>query len=139
MKVAIEKVDHFDLGDLNVSMSLTDIGIMEFCLKVSSMIYRGTVDGKVICIWGLVPSSLLSDRAYLWLYTTKEVEEHQFIFVRHSQRMIEEMLKQFDIIVGHAHIDAPRSIRWLKWLGATFSEPDGKRIPFVIRKKNGSN
>ena len=45
------------------------------------------------------------------------------------------VLEQFKSIVGVVLMGNKRSIRWLKWLGAEFGEPNGKLIPFTIRKK----
>ncbi len=86
-------------------------------------------------MWGLIPPTLMSNQAYLWLYTTDLVKEHQFLFVRYSQRMVEKLLEHYESIVGHVQVDAPRSRQWLKWLGAEFGNPKGSNIPFVIRKR----
>lgn len=137
MIVNIDRVDKIKVTDLGVPMSVEDLSLMAFCLRVSAYLWEGKVDGKIACIWGLVPPTILSDTAYLWLYTTSVVDEHKFTFVRHSQRVLEVMLKEFSTIVGHCHVDASRSIQWLKWLGAEFGHPNGKLIPFTIRKKNG--
>lgn len=98
----------------------------------------GLVDGKVACIWGLIPPTLLSQTAYLWLLTTDIIAENKFLFIRHSQRYIEEALKQYPEIIGDTVISNTPAIRWLKWLGAEFGESSGLRLPFVIKaKKNG--
>ena len=93
-------------------------------------------DGKVLCFWGLIPPTLLSDQAYLWLYTTEHMQGHIFSLVRHSQRAVEEMLKDYPIIVGHGVIGNDRSLRWLRWLGAQFGEPQGQLLPFEIRAES---
>ena len=94
-------------------------------------------DGKVAGFWGIVLPTLISDRAYLWLYTTPALDDHQFVFVRQSQIWIKETLKEFPLIVGHAFAARTKSIRWLKWLGAKFLQPEGRLIPFEIRAHNG--
>lgn len=107
------------------------------CLDMSDFIWVGKIDGEVACIWGIVLPSFLSDQAYLWLHTTEAVDEHQFLVVRYSQRMIEEIHKKYPEIVGHCDVLAERSIRWVKWLGGVFGQPEGRRIPFCIRRKDG--
>lgn len=118
---------------LRQRMSCADAETMLRALRRSANIWIGRVDGAVACIWGLIPPCLISNQAYLWLYTTELVESHTFVFVRASQRMVEEMLKEYPTLVGHVHVDNPRAAKWLRWLGASFQEPDGKRIPFQIR------
>lgn len=104
------------------------------CLMMSTASWTGLVDGEVACIWGVIPPTIISNRAYLWLLTTELVQEHQFLFVRHSQRVIETMLEEYDLITGHVKAGEDRSMRWLKWLGAKFGEPQGMLIPFGIVK-----
>lgn len=92
--------------------------------------------GEFGCAWGLIPPTILSETAYLWLYHIEEVvTENQFVFVRKSQRMVEEMLEEYPRITGYCQTSKPSSIRWLRWLGASFGEPGEKVVPFVIRKK----
>ncbi len=101
-------------------LSVEEMEVLEQYLTFSAKLYIGSVDGKMCCAWGVVPPSLMSDRAYLWLFSTDVVEQYKFLFVRNSQK-------------------ATRSIRWLKWLGAKFGEPTkGKEAwfrPFEIRKR----
>lgn len=99
----------------------------------SSRCWIGRDGDQILCFLGVIPPTLLSDRAYLWLYTTEHLREHVFIFVRYSQRVIAEILEQYPIIVGHAALGSDRSIRWLRWLGAEFGHPEGNYLPFEIR------
>lgn len=109
--------------------------ILEFCQEMSAESWSGYVDGKLICCWGLIPPSILSNQAYLWMHSTPAVREHRFLLVRHSQRVVENALLRYEIIVGHCRCSAVDSIRWLKWLGATFDGIDADFRPFVIRRK----
>jgi hypothetical protein len=107
---------------------------MDYCMVMSTHIWVGLIDDRLACIWGLIPPTLMSNQAYLWLYTTDVIKEHQFILVRHSQLVMEEILKEYPSVCGHAIIGNHKAIRWLKWLGAKFGEPQGKGIPFRIRR-----
>lgn len=118
-----------------LSLDTKSAEILEFCQGMSAECWSGYIAGKLVCCWGLIPPSLLSNQAYLWMHTTPAVRGNQFLFVRHSQRIMEVMLAQYPRIVGHCEVSAEDSIRWLRWLGATFDEPTGQHIPFVIRKK----
>jgi len=111
--------------------------IMDTCLRATGTAYCGKIDGEVACIWGLVPPTIMSSQAYIWLYTTEVADEHTFILVRYSQHMIQRMLEEFEALTGHCKAGDDRAIRWMKWLGAEFEKPQGKLVPFVIRRKNG--
>jgi hypothetical protein len=137
MMVNIEQTDGWRLASLikPVGISVHDIAALRCCLLMSQTTYHATVDGKGACIWGLVPPTLLSERAYLWLFTTDVANEHQFLLARHSQIIVQKMLEEYPILTGHCHIIDARAQRWLKWLGAEFGFPQDQRIPFTIRKK----
>jgi hypothetical protein len=105
------------------------------CLLMSASLSAGFVDEDLVCIWGLIPPTLLSERAYIWLYTTPALEGNEFVFVRNSQRIIAKALEHFPSIHGHVHANNTQARKWIKWLGASFKEREGDLIPFVIRKK----
>lgn len=125
----------YDLISAEVLDTLTEAGqeIMNRSLQNSSDVWVWTVDNHIHGFWGLIPPSLLSNRAYIWLYTLPSMTEHQFAFVRHSQIAVKKLLEQYPVIVGHCAKSADKSQRWLRWLGATFGEPDGNLIPFEIK------
>jgi len=118
----------------NLGQEVLEQRAMDFCLLMSTQIWAGFVDGEPICVYGVIPPSLMSNQAYLWLYTTGLLKEHQFVLIRHSQMVIEDVLKQYSSIVGHAVLGADKSIRWLKWLGAKFGHPQGNALPFRIER-----
>jgi hypothetical protein len=118
-------------------MSLEDVQTFFGVFRGTTQYLVGFADDDLVCIWGLAPPTLASDQAYLWLYTTPALKGHEFVFVRHSQRAVEEMLKTFSSIIGHCVVGADSSIRWLRWLGAEFGYPSKGLIPFVIRSQIG--
>jgi hypothetical protein len=132
----IRRVSNSEAADLVKLISFDEEGqqTMDFCLLMSTIIWAMFIEGKLACIWGIIPPTLMSYQAYLWLYTTDVIKEHQFCLVRHSQRAIEEILEEFPSIVGHAAIGSSKSIRWLRWLGAEFGYPQGTVIPFRIER-----
>lgn len=106
---------------------------MHRAIMNSTHLWLGIDEGQVLAIWGLIPPTLMSDSAYLWLFTTKHLRQHSFILVRHSQRLVQQMLLDYPLIHGHGHVGARRSLRWLRWLGAEFDEPQGEFLPFTIK------
>lgn len=130
------QVRHLISTSRDVSLKDGEMEIFDRCMLSSTSIWAGlTPKRQLACVWGLIPPSLLSDRAYLWLYTTDLVKDHEFIFVRNSQLAIEEMLKLYPVLVGHVKIGNDEALRWLRWLGAKFSDPADGAIPFTIRRE----
>jgi hypothetical protein len=132
----IKQVSTNRARDLLSEFTFDDFGwqTMDFCLLMSTDIWAGFINDKLACIWGIIPPTLMSYQAYLWLYTTDTIKGHEFVLVRHSQLVIDELLEVYPSIVGHATMGSDKSIRWLKWLGATFGPPQGTNVPFRISK-----
>jgi hypothetical protein len=138
MTVSISRLTTDEIQELisqkiGPTLTVSDLAKFKRAMLGTTCVWGGALDGDIRCIWGLVPPTLISEEAYLWLHVIEPVGDHEFVFVRHSQRAIEEALKRFPTIVGHCEVGADRSIRWIKWLGGVFGEPDGKFIPFVIK------
>lgn len=139
--VEIASLPDFDISEVLYRSPVANLPgaeeILLECATRSVEVRYGFVDGKVACVWGLIPPTLLSSTAYLWLLTTDIIAEHKFLFIRHSQRYIEEALKEFPTIIGDCLIDNRPAKRWLEWLGAEFGPPILGRFPFTIRAKHG--
>ncbi len=137
--IAITKSKNFDTHDVIRRSNVKHIpgaeGVLRDCMYRSVEVRVGMLDGVIACAWGLIPPTILSDTAWLWLIATDIVAEHKFLFVRHSQRYIEEALKEYPNIIGNTEVVNHSARRWLRWLGAEFGEPEGKMIPFIIKAK----
>lgn len=141
--ITIERNQGLDIRAVLARSPAADVpdalGVMNEWVYRSTEIYYGLVDRKVACVWGFIQPTVLSQTAYLWLLTTNIAAEHKFLLVRHSQLFIEEALETWPTIIGNCAVDDAKAIRWIKWLGGRFGEPDGKWLPFTIRrsKMNG--
>jgi hypothetical protein len=91
------------------------------------------IKGEVAAVYGMIAPTLLSERAYIWLLVTDTIDHNKFVFVRHSQLVIERMLQIYEVLEGETHIDDKRAMRWMKWLGAQYhGSHRGLLVPFTI-------
>ena len=134
--VEIRRIDANEAARLTKDMTLDKAGIqtMDFCLLMSTIMWAGFIRGELACIWGVIPPSLMSDQAYAWLNTTEVLKGHEFIFVRHSQMVFDELLEEYPSVVGHVVIGSDKAYRWLRWLGAEFGPPQGMVGPYRITR-----
>jgi hypothetical protein len=110
--------------------------VMDRCIRSSLNVWVGLYEDEVHCVWGVIPPTILSDRAYLWLYTDEEkVSEHQFVFIRRSQIAVKRLLEEYKVLYGTTDATSKKTIRWLKWLGAEFIPSGDRALEFVIRRK----
>lgn len=121
-----------------VKAEVSDAGdnkLVRRCIFTSAYAFTGWVDDEVACIVGIISPTVLSNQAYLWLHCTPLIEQHKFLFIRHSLRWLERAKEEFPVITGHTVISNISGIRWLRrHLGAEFGEPDGNLVPFQIRR-----
>ena len=136
MSVVVQQVSKTQLRQAVSNLSAPDLVKFDDFIQTTQHLYAGYHDGNLVCVWGLMVPTLLSD-AYIWLYVTPAIDGNEFLFIRHSQRMVERMLEEHGRIIGHTEMKNTRAIRWLKWLGAVFGEPTGQLVPFTIRGKRG--
>lgn len=106
----------------------------------SNLTWVGRIDKKIVCLYGLMGQCFLANSAYIWMLHTKAVEDNKFLFIRHSQLVIQEALKIYSELQGHVKTDNISGQRWLKWLGAQFTHSclaEDTIMPFVIGKEHG--
>lgn len=133
----LAKAEVEELISQKIAPKLGSDGLVSFqrAMLSTTVMWGGKVNGEIRCLWGLIPPTLLSHEAYMWLYIIEPVAEYEFLFVRYSQKAMKLALSRFPRIVGHCEVGNDRAIRWLRWLGAVFHEPNGKLVPFSIRRK----
>lgn len=138
MTPIIRRTDANEAWDLIFPVYLSMLSVVEQetmrrSMQNSSHLWIAEAEGRVYALLGTIPPTLLSDTAYLWLYTTPDFASRARHFARISRRMIAEALGIYPSLWGHCIASAPRSIRWLRWLGADFHPPQGRAIPFELK------
>jgi hypothetical protein len=91
-------------------------------MRRSTRSFAGLIDDRMACLWGIKAGTLLGDSAELWLLTTKLVEDCPFIFVRHSQMVLQIILGEYSRVYGYVLEENEQSIRWLQWLGCKLTK-----------------
>jgi hypothetical protein len=141
MTVEIHKNAAVDIAEVIRNSPVRDDpdanAVLSGYMASSSETWVGFWNTEIACICGLIPPSILSNRAYLWMINTDLVDKHQFLFVRHSQMWLGELLDRYESIHGHCQVANTKGLKWLSWLGARFDEPIGGCLPFQIRRKDG--
>lgn len=140
MSVVIHKNDAVDVFDLiarsPVRANPDAHAILCSSIASSDSLWVAYHEGDVACIMGIHDvGTLISGKCYLWMLHTDLIEQHKFLFIRHSQMWVRELLEHFPEIHGHVMTGNDDGKRWLGWLGATFGHSDGRKQDFVIQRK----
>lgn len=80
-------------------------------------------DGRIICMAGVVPLSLIGSTGVPWLLGSPLVARHRRAFMLETRRMVAHWLMMFGVLRNVVDDDYAAAHRWLRWLGFEISEP----------------
>lgn len=75
-------------------------------------------DGKPVAMFGLMSTTLLGNRAWIWLLGTNELATIKKTFCKLSRKVVEQFLNQYPILTAQVDSRYEATHRWLEWLGA---------------------
>lgn len=77
---------------------------------------------KPLCVLGL---SLVDseNRRAVWLLGVDDMKSYKKEFLCYGYLVLTYWFSEFGAMYNYISVDNDKSIRWLKWLGASFSEP----------------
>lgn len=85
--------------------------------------FVGTKGGKVALIFG-VAAPIFKDTASVWALGTDVSNEAPVSMVKIGRAIVQDFLSRYPRLENYCAADYEKSIRWLKKLGFTISEPE---------------
>lgn len=92
-------------------------------VKASHRARAWRVEGEVVCLFGVAPTSRLTGTGTVWLLGTPAVEAHQVAFLRASRPTLGEVIRGYRHLYNYVDARNTTAIRWLRWLGFTIHDP----------------
>jgi hypothetical protein len=99
--------------------------------------------GEPIAMFGVTSMGKHDDQAGVaWLLGTDKIKTTQTAFLRLSRKVFKMLLSLCPVLYNFVDVRHKRSIEWLKWCGAAFSEPTEygvEKMPFrlfLIRRES---
>lgn len=80
-------------------------------------------DGRIVCMAGVAPLSLIGATGVPWLLGSDLVLAHRRAFMVETRRTIGRWLTLFPMLRNVVDARYAAAIRWLGWLGFTIGEP----------------
>lgn len=87
-------------------------------LKASPDAQVATVDGEVICMFGVAPTLEL-DVGIPWLLGTPRIKEFSTEFLKRNKPVLSGISSGYKLLVNYVWSRNTEHIRWLQWLGFT--------------------
>jgi hypothetical protein len=78
-----------------------------------------TKDDKVMAIFGAGEG----DEPFIWMLGTNQVDRYAKDFLKHCRKWVWSLAGYYGEVSNWIHADNLVCIKWLKWCGAEFSEP----------------
>jgi hypothetical protein len=120
-----------DRAELWAVGCVTPLDCMFHGLEHSKKAWTGLIDGVPVCMFGVVPASILGNVGRPWMVGTKHLDAHPFVFLRRCRGCLKEMRESFDILENFVDVRNKRAIEWLVWLGFDIWMPAEKIGPFA--------
>lgn len=82
--------------------------------------------GYPLCVFGIIPNTIgeeVYDGNIIWCLGTKRLIKHKTAFVHWASEIISWWKREFGVLFNFISVDNDKSIKWLRTLGAEFSEP----------------
>lgn len=93
-------------------------------MKRSSESFTLVHKEKIVGMLGLVPDSLISERATVWLLTTNEIYSMWIRFLKISKPIIEGLQAKYPVLYNFVDSRNEQCLRWLRWCGAKVYPPE---------------
>lgn len=94
-----------------------------FSLRKSSHAWTAMIDGVPEVMFGVGDLNVLAGVGAPWLLGTDAVERHYVAFLRCSVGFRDQLLQRYSTLRNFVDVRNRASIRWLRWLGFTLSDP----------------
>lgn len=99
------------------------VAALVFSLRKSSNAWTAIVNGRPEVMFGVGDINVLAGVGGPWLLGTDAVERHYVPFLRASVSFRDQLLRRYPVMRNFVDDRNRASIRWLRWLGASFSDP----------------
>ena len=77
---------------------------------------------RPIAMFGIVPHTLLSSKASVWLLASPDLMKIKGAFLKNSRKFIKYFLSYYRLLENFVDMQNMDSRRWLKWCGAEFGQ-----------------
>ncbi|TIW56678.1 MAG: DUF2833 domain-containing protein [Mesorhizobium sp.] len=112
-----------DRDEVFAASGRSPAGALVFSLRKSSHAWTAMIDGVPEVMFGVGDLNILAGVAAPWLLGTDAVETHYVAFLRRSVGFRDQLLQRYSVLTNFVDARNRASIRWLRWLGFTFSDP----------------
>lgn len=102
------------------SQGFTSGEALKTSFEASFISYSAYLNEKIICIFGIVPVSLIGNRATIWMLGSEELNQIKLSFVKYTREFIDFFLGKYPLLENWVDGRYNQAIKWLQLCGAEF-------------------
>lgn len=91
--------------------------VMQRGIEMSDKAMAGLVNGRAVCMWGVVHDSLIGPCGTPWMVGTMALDEYAKTFLRRCKKGLVDMFEGYQHLENFVDARNTKAIQWLKWLG----------------------
>lgn len=111
-----------DRKEVWASNRIRPLEALKLSLKHSTVCRAGKADDDILCMFGVVPHTLVSNHAAIWMLSTDFLPKHAVKFLRECNNEITSISDCYDMVENWVDTRNSIAIKWLKWLGFVIEE-----------------
>lgn len=115
VEMLVAKMRQADVAELKALAITNFVERIQLSVDISTICRTVTVDGKLACIFGVTPLSLIT--GIPWMLGTDVVTKNRRVFMRLCTPYIQDMLLAYPHLVNYVHSKNSAAKRWLKHMG----------------------
>ncbi|MCP4127346.1 MAG: hypothetical protein GY753_09820 [Gammaproteobacteria bacterium] len=123
-----------DYVEITEGSGLSALEVVGQSFDASEAAWTGEWDGEIVCLFGVVPYSVLTGDGCPWLVSTDKILECQKTFLKMNRGYVDRMSLLYSSLYNYVDTRNEVARRWLAWLGFTVNpepEPFGpNQLPF---------
>lgn len=117
------KMREIDRIELELAGGLAPLEALSESFERSEYCRCIDVGGEAVALFGVRKPFILGNSGLIWLLGTDGITKIKKSFVENSMKYINEGFEYVDSLENYVWIENKLSIRWLKWCGFKFDEP----------------
>ena len=117
VRLLVQNMRQSDMDELKAYFSDDYDYIVKTSVKYSKDAWSVVVNGKLLFICGVGLVSLIGRVGCPWLLGTDDIAQYPKEFYKQTQKILEEVLQDYDKLQNHVYFKNTQSLRFLKRLG----------------------
>jgi len=116
-------VDPGDEAEMWSALRIHPIDAVVGGIRRSTVSKTGWAGDDILCVFGVVPMTAMSDHGMIWMTGTTNLRQHAPMFLRRCSSQIDEISRGFVSIGNWCDARNTTTLKWLKWLGFEIDPP----------------